>query len=96
MIRPGGVPQARHTFHTSLSDGGPINTKNALETLGPSERGPVSSRPLVSGFPALLLAFVERRIHAVCCWAEGRPERTPRESELGSPAVWAPVPPSAP
>jgi len=62
MIRPGGVPQARHTFHTSLSDGGPINTKNALETLGPSERGPVSSRPLVSGFPVLLLAFVERRI----------------------------------
>ena len=67
MIRPGGVPQARHTFRTSLSEGGPINTKNALETLGPSERGPVSSRPLVSGFPVLLLAFVERRLHAVCC-----------------------------
>ena len=59
MIRPGCVPQARHTFHTSLSDGGPINGKNALETLGPSERGPVSSRPLVSGFPVLLLAFVD-------------------------------------
>ena len=44
-----------------------INGKNALETLGPSERGPVSSRPLVSGFPVLLLAFVERRLHAVCC-----------------------------
>ena len=41
--------------------------EHTLETLGPSERDPVSSRPLVSGFPVLLLAFVERRLHAVCC-----------------------------
>ena len=41
--------------------------EHTLKPLRPSERGPVSSRPLVSGFPVLLLAFVERRLHAVCC-----------------------------
>ena len=54
MIRPGGVPQARHTFRTSLSEGGPINTKHALEPLRPSARGPVSSRPWVSDSLVLL------------------------------------------
>ena len=43
--------------------------EHTLKPLRPSERGPVSSMPLVSGLLVLLLVFEAQHVHAVYCWA---------------------------
>ena len=68
-----------------------INRKDTFESLRPSERGPVSSRPSVSGFLVLLRVSEEQRLYAVCYWA-----RTPHGILLDSPVVWVPALPGAP
>ena len=44
-----------------------FDCEHTLEPLRPSERGPVSSKPLVSGSLVFLPVSEEQRLYAVCC-----------------------------